>query len=83
MKISAYTLNSFAKTKEGGNPAGVVINADALSEEEMRKIAAALGYSETAFVLQSDVADFKVRFFTPNDEVDLCGHAPESSGVWI
>ena len=75
MKISAYTLNSFAKTKEGGNPAGVVINADALSEEEMRKIAAALGYSETAFVLQSDVADFKVRFFTPNEEVDLCGHA--------
>ena len=75
MKINAYTLNSFAKTKEGGNPAGVVINADALSEEEMRKIAAALGYSETAFVLQSDVADFKVRFFTPNEEVDLCGHA--------
>ncbi len=75
MKINVYTLNSFAKTKEGGNPAGVVMNADSLSEEEMRKIAAVLGFSETAFVLQSNAADFKVRFFTPNEEVDLCGHA--------
>ncbi|WMT39850.1 PhzF family phenazine biosynthesis protein [Paenibacillus sp. D2_2] len=75
MKINVYTLNSFAKTKEGGNPAGVVMNADSLSEEEMKKIAAVLGFSETAFVLQSNAADFKVRFFTPNEEVDLCGHA--------
>lgn len=75
MKINVYALNSFAKTKEGGNPAGVVMNADSLSEEEMRKIAAVLGFSETAFVLQSNAADFKVRFFTPNEEVDLCGHA--------
>lgn len=75
MKINVYTLNSFAKTKEGGNPAGVVLNSDSLSEEEMREIAADLGFSETAFVLQSKAADFKVRFFTPNEEVDLCGHA--------
>ncbi|MBE6823419.1 MAG: PhzF family phenazine biosynthesis protein [Ruminococcaceae bacterium] len=75
MKINAYALNSFAKTKEGGNPAGVVLNADSLSEEEMRKIAAVLGFSETAFVMQSNTADFKVRFFTPKEEVDLCGHA--------
>lgn len=75
MKLAAYTLNSFAKAKEGGNPAGVVMNADSLSEEETRKIAAVLGFSETAFVLQSNVADFKVKFFTPNKEVDLCGHA--------
>jgi len=74
MKVKVYTLNSFAKTKEGGNAAGVVLNADSLSEREMRKIAAILGYSETAFVLKSEVADFKVRFFTPSDEVDLCGH---------
>ncbi|MGE4353406.1 MAG: PhzF family phenazine biosynthesis protein [Oscillospiraceae bacterium] len=75
MKVNVYTLNSFAKTKEGGNPAGVVMNADSLSEGEMKKISAALGFSETAFVLHSHAADFKVRFFTPNEEVDLCGHA--------
>lgn len=74
MKIKAYTINAFAKTI-GGNPAGIVMDADQLSEKEMKKIAGILGYSETAFVLKSDIADFKVRFFTPSEEVDLCGHA--------
>ncbi len=75
MKVKVYKLNAFAKTKEGGNAAGVVINADSLSEKEMGKIAAILGFSETAFLLRSDAADFRVRFFTPKEEVDLCGHA--------
>lgn len=75
MKVKVYKLNSFAKTKEGGNAAGVVIDADSLSEKEMGKIAAILGFSETAFLLRSDAADFRVRFFTPKEEVDLCGHA--------
>lgn len=75
MKIKAYTLNSFAKTPDGGNPAGVVLDADALTEMQMKAIAKAIGFSETAFVMLSDSADFKVQFFTPNEEVDLCGHA--------
>lgn len=75
MKIEAYTLNSFAKCLSGGNPAGVVLNADSLSENDMKKIAGIIGFSETAFVMKSDLADYKVRFFTPNEEVDLCGHA--------
>jgi len=75
MKVKAYTLNSFAKCTEGGNPAGVVLNADDLSEDSMKKIAGIIGFSETAFVMKSGVADFKVRFFTPNEEVDICGHA--------
>jgi len=75
MKVKAYTLNSFAKSPEGGNPAGVVLNADALTEKQMKEIAKTIGFSETAFVMKSDSADFKVRFFTPNEEVDLCGHA--------
>ncbi|MBV7272059.1 PhzF family phenazine biosynthesis protein [Clostridium sp. PL3] len=75
MKVNVYKVNSFAKTKEGGNAAGVVLDADSLSEKDMRKVSGILGFSETAFVLQSNVADFKVRFFTPTQEVDLCGHA--------
>ncbi|WP_124065485.1 PhzF family phenazine biosynthesis protein [Clostridium sp. E02] len=75
MKVKVYQLNSFAKTKEGGNAAGVVLNADSLSEKDMRKIAKIVGFSETAFLLKSDAADYKVRFFTPKEEVDLCGHA--------
>ncbi|MBK5243570.1 MAG: PhzF family phenazine biosynthesis protein [Eubacteriaceae bacterium] len=75
MKIKAYRINAFAKTAEGGNPAGVVMDADRLTENEFKKIAAHLRFSETAFVLTSDCADFKLRFFTPNEEIDLCGHA--------
>jgi len=75
MKVIVYTLNSFAKTKDGGNPAGVVLQADGLSDEEMLGIAHQVGFSETAFVQKSEKANYKVRFFTPNSEVELCGHA--------
>ncbi|HZG11488.1 MAG TPA: PhzF family phenazine biosynthesis protein [Kurthia gibsonii] len=75
MRVKVYTVNSFAKSINGGNPAGVVLNADGLSDVEMKKIAGVVGFSETAFVMKSDLADFMVRFFTPNEEVDFCGHA--------
>ncbi|WP_047155417.1 PhzF family phenazine biosynthesis protein [Aneurinibacillus tyrosinisolvens] len=75
MDVQVYTLNAFAKEKHGGNPAGVVLDADSMLEEEMQKVAQKIGFSETAFVEKSSHADFKVRFFTPNHEVDLCGHA--------
>jgi PhzF family phenazine biosynthesis protein len=73
MDILRYT--AFPKTKQGGNKAGVVPDAKGLDESSMQAIAAEVGYSETAFVLPSDDADFHVRFFTPTAEVDLCGHA--------
>ena len=60
---------------KGGNPAGVVLNADDLSYAEKLKIAQAVGYSETAFVSKDDEVDFEVSFFTVTDEVDFCGHA--------
>lgn len=75
MKVKTYILNSFGKSVDGGNPAGVVLEADNLSEKEMKKIASIIGLSETAFVMKSKMADFKVRFFTPVEEVDICGHA--------
>ncbi|WP_105616119.1 PhzF family phenazine biosynthesis protein [Vallitalea okinawensis] len=70
-----FRLRSFTKNNRGGNPAGVVLNADHLNDDAMRKIASEVGYSETAFVMDSNKADFRVRFFTPVEEVDLCGHA--------
>ena len=73
--MDIYRLSAFPKSNEGGNMAGVWLNADNLTTEGMLKIAEELGYSETAFVLNSEVADFKLRFFTPLNEVDLCGHA--------
>lgn len=70
-----YRLSAFPKTPLGGNEAGVYLFADSLEDREMQIIAASVGYSETAFVSDSLVADFKLRFFTPTTEVDLCGHA--------
>lgn len=73
--MSLYKLTAFPKSEPGGNKAGVYLEADNLTEVEMKQIAKEVGYSETAFVLKSNKADFKVRFFTPSIEVDLCGHA--------
>lgn len=75
MGVIVYTLYSFAKDNIGGNLAGVVLDADHLSDVQMLNIANQVGFSETAFVHKSNKATFKVRFFTPNSEVDLCGHA--------
>ncbi len=75
MIIKVYTLNAFAKNPQGGNPAGVVLEAGSLSDNQMQQITKEVSFSETAFVSKSDKADFRVRFFTPKGEVDLCGHA--------
>ncbi|KOY15848.1 PhzF family phenazine biosynthesis protein [Paenibacillus xylanivorans] len=75
MDIEVSTLHAFSDKPLGGNPAGVVLQAGHLSESQMQEIARQVGFSETAFVMPSDQADFKVRYFTPSDEVDLCGHA--------
>ncbi len=55
------------------------LNADKLNENQMKRIASEVGFSETAFIMNSDRADFKLRFFTPSEEVDLCGHATIAS----
>jgi PhzF family phenazine biosynthesis protein len=57
-----------------GNPAGVVLAGDSLSDDQMQTIAKRVGFSETTFALTSKKADFRFRFFTPGFEIDLCGH---------
>jgi PhzF family phenazine biosynthesis protein len=75
MEVAVYQLNAFTKAAKGGNPAGVVLESESLKEEEMQYIANKVGCSETAFIQKSKLADYKIRFFTSNNEVDLCGHA--------
>lgn len=74
-KIQIKQVDAFTKTPLKGNPAGIVLNAEGLTDEEMQLIAREMNLSETAFIMKSQTADFKVRFFTPVAEVDLCGHA--------
>jgi PhzF family phenazine biosynthesis protein len=75
MNKKVYEIRAFVSESGGGNPAGVVPDAEGLTDEAMQAIAKRVGFSETAFVLPSTRADFKVRFFTPTEEVALCGHA--------
>jgi len=70
----AYLIDAFTDKRYEGNPAGVVLDADALTREEKQKIASEIHASETAFVSKSSVADYKVEFFTPVTEIDFCGH---------
>lgn len=74
-RLAAFTMNG-----QGGNPAGVVI-ADALpTPQEMQRVAAEVGYSETAFAApQGD--GFRVRYFAPGAEVPFCGHATIALGA--
>lgn len=59
----------------GGNPAGVVLDADRFDSAQKLAIARAAGLSETAFVSRSTVADYKLDFFTPSRQIAHCGHA--------
>lgn len=76
-KYHVYQIDSFTKNIFSGNPAGVVTNADGLTDQQMQQIARELNNSETAFVLPASdpLSDIQVRFFTPTTEVPICGHA--------
>lgn len=72
-----YIVDAFTTKPNTGNRAGVVLDADHLTTQEMQDIAAFAGYSETAFVLspKDQSHDIHVRYFTPTNEVPICGHA--------
>ncbi|PXX37258.1 PhzF family phenazine biosynthesis protein [Undibacterium pigrum] len=73
--IEVHIVHAFTQENEGGNPAGVVLNADSYTTEQKLQIARAVGLSETAFVSNSDCATYKLEFFTPNRQIAHCGHA--------
>jgi PhzF family phenazine biosynthesis protein len=76
-KYRLYQVDSFTKELFRGNPAGVVPDADGLTEAQMQAIAREMNSSETAFILPPTAGDHEVwiRFFTPMTEVPTCGHA--------
>ncbi len=71
-QVDAFTRKPFT-----GNPAGVVSDAEHLNATDMQNIAREINVSETVFILppDSEKSDLKLRWFTPTQEVDLCGHA--------
>jgi PhzF family phenazine biosynthesis protein len=68
-------VDAFTTEPTAGNTAGVVPDADGLTADQMQAVARELAVSETAFLQSTGSADRRVRYFTPTQEVDLCGHA--------
>jgi PhzF family phenazine biosynthesis protein len=78
-RLAAFTLDP-----AGGNPAGVWIGPELPQPAEMQRIAAEVGYSETAFLAPDGTGRpgaHRVRYFSPAAEVPFCGHATIASGV--
>lgn len=73
MKHIIYQVDSFTNKAFYGNPAGVCVLTSPMSDGEMRKIAAEMAVSETAFAWPEENG-FRLRWFTPTVEVELCGH---------
>jgi len=69
-----FVVDAFTERAYSGNPCAVVFDADDLSTEQMQIIAQEMNLSETAFVLSSDRAAFRVRYFTPRMEIPFAGH---------
>jgi PhzF family phenazine biosynthesis protein len=85
-EVLRYT--AFSTTPEGGNPAGVVLDATTLDDGDMLAIAAELGYSESAFLTPPpegldgpEGRTFTIRYFSPKAEVSFCGHATVATAV--
>lgn len=79
MEILRYV--AFSTDPEGGNPAGVVLDASGADDAAMLATAAEVGYSETAFVVESGDGSLDVRYFSPLAEVPFCGHATIATAV--
>lgn len=78
--MDVLRIAAFSDGESGGNPAGVSI-ADRLPDAaEMQRIAAEVGFSETAFAAATDTG-WRVRYFSPESEVPFCGHATIALGA--
>jgi len=79
MQILRYT--AFSQDPDGGNPAGVVLDATGADDAQMQSVAADVGYSETAFLVPTEHGSARVRYFSPRAEVPFCGHATIAASV--
>lgn len=82
MWASLQRLAAFTTSPEGGNPAGVWIGDSLPPPQGMQQIAAEVGYSETAFLAPAGADDeWIIRYYSPEMEVEFCGHATIASAV--
>lgn len=79
VEILRYT--AFSDDPAGGNPAGIVLDATDLDDATMQRVAAEVGYSETAFLIPTGPTRASVRYFSTLAEIPFCGHATIASAV--
>ena len=75
MELTLFQVDAFTSTPFAGNPAAVCVLDTAIDEALMQSVANEMNLSETAFVRRREDGAWHLRWFTPTDEVDLCGHA--------
>ena len=78
--MDVLRIAAFSQGERGGNPAGVAIGETLPEASEMQRIAAEVGFSETAFAAKSGEG-WRVRYFSPESEVPFCGHATIALGA--
>lgn len=85
MELKFHTLDVFTRTRFGGNPLAVVLDADELATEQMQTIAAEFNLSETVFVMKPErpAHSAKVRIFTPKAELPFAGHPTVGTAVLL
>jgi trans-2,3-dihydro-3-hydroxyanthranilate isomerase len=85
MKLVFYTLDVFTNRRFGGNPLAVVLEADALSTEQMQTVCREFNLSETIFVMKPDdrANTAKVRIFFPGGEMPFAGHPTLGSAILL
>jgi PhzF family phenazine biosynthesis protein len=82
MKLKLWQVDAFAERAFAGNPAALVPLPSWIEEPLMQRIAAENNLSETAFFVRESALHYKLRWFTPEQEVPLCGHATLAS-AWL
>lgn len=83
MELPIVTVDAFTNVPFGGNPAGICLLPGTVSEEGMQLIASEINLSETAFLEKITEEEYALRWFTPEKEVDLCGHATLASAFLL
>lgn len=82
MKLDLYQVDAFAEKLFTGNPAAIIPLQDWIPDDMMQQVAMENNLSETAYFVKSD-AGYEIRWFTPEFEIDLCGHATLASAYVI
>lgn len=81
--MNIHKVSGFSYENIGGNPAGVLITDEMLSDSHMLEIAKEVNFSETAFLVNLGHKSFRIRYFSPEMEIGFCGHATVASGLII